>query len=714
MNISFKTLILFAFITFALTAVFFVDVKGESFLYVHDEFLLLTPEESSTTFFVRDPNDLGVANTTVMIVTLFDRVFYSASNLLGIGFFFSQRLFYLLKVFCLIFLPYVGFRRLSVVFLGSKEGKKTFISPCLLISLWYSFNTCTLIFWHGNAFSYTLLVCYALAPLAFYYFHRAVFEGDNFIDKLKAILVLFLMSFAIYLFVVFLLLLLFYTILNVLVKRINVVTVLKSVITLGFLYLPLISIHVLILCDMYNSVGSTVNLVGGETYGLLQGGLLYPLLMWFSWGIYTNPHPQNMFTFSAYLESFLALSAPIALYGLMIVGVIKKKSSYLLIFIAILAVFLLFVKGAQAPFGKVYLYLIDNFYAFRIFRSPDNKFGFGITFLLSLILLIVSKVYKKKLFSLLLVSIILIQGYPIFTGMAVRGENTENSSDRIVSVGKDYKDLVYFINQNSKPYGYIMAFPPLGFSYYNVDENEKYLGPDLLPKLTQLPFIYLSEYSGMSLDTYDILVDALDKNDLTVLDTFPIRYFLIRYDLVSEAADPLLEDILSNKFDLVFENDSFKLFENNKFSSMLQVGNIEFEIVSPVKYHIKFRDVDASKDLYFYQSFHKSWNLYLKPVGTGLNRFEDISYVLKPSLFEDTHETYLGYANAWRISPDYIRDNFDQTFYSTNEDGSINFELVLFFKTQSIFYIGVTISMVFICIFSCLLIYAQFKHKPSL
>jgi ABC-type uncharacterized transport system fused permease/ATPase subunit len=50
------------------------------------------------------------------------------------------------------------------------------------------------------------------------------------------------------------------------------------------------------------------------------------------------------------------------------------------------------------------------------------------------------------------------------------------------------------------------------------------------------------------------------------------------------------------------------------------------------------------------------------------------------------------YANQWTIDPNYIKQNFDKSYYKENPDGSIDVELTLYFKPQSYFYLGLIIS----------------------
>ena len=52
----------------------------------------------------------------------------------------------------------------------------------------------------------------------------------------------------------------------------------------------------------------------------------------------------------------------------------------------------------------------------------------------------------------------------------------------------------------------------------------------------------------------------------------------------------------------------------------------------------------------------------------------------------------LNFVNSLDLSKEYIKANFDKSYYKENPDGSIDIELTLYFKPQSYFYLGIIIS----------------------
>lgn len=693
-----------------LTLVLFWGMEKNEFLFLHDELLVLGKNDPAGSFFTNNPADFGIANTTILIATLFDKLYYLVTTTLRFELQTSQKLLYFLKVFVSIYLPYLGFKKISKLFLKRAINNLT----VFIISLWYAFNTYTIIYWHGNAFSLTLLVCYILAPLAFYYYHQSIFNiSVNVHDRLLSIITLFLMSFALYLFPVFLVIIFIHTLFFQLYKKVPFLTFIKNIAILGILYIPFISMHLLIPYDMLTSGATTVNMIGGETYGNLQGGLLYPLLMWFSWGIYTIWEPRNIFTFHEYFKTIPAIIAPLTLYGLVVLDFIKRKSKSEInkIFLLSLLVLLLLVKGTQQPFGEIYLYLIEHVSIFRVFRSPDNKFGFGIVFIVANLLLFASKSYKKWLFISIITIVIFIQGYLFFSAKAIKGENTLTSADRILSIGQEYNEYIDFINKHPAENGYIVTVPPVAFANYNLGQNESHWGQDLLPKFTKFPHVYIDENGSMPTTTYNKIQSAFENGNVDILSGFPIRFFIVRSDIKNYDSYLFgnIDNNIQNRFNLTFKNGLFTVYENKTAPQIIQPQEIKFIAVSPVEYQISIKDLKDSTKIELLQNFNNNWKLY--PMSKTNKYFQKILYLFKKTVLDNTHAIENDYANSWNISKDEISKNLSPENFTINQDDSINVDLTLYFKTQSVFYLGVLISSLYLLIIVSTVLVLRLKQK---
>ena len=92
---------------------------------------------------------------------------------------------------------------------------------------------------------------------------------------------------------------------------------------------------------------------------------------------------------------------------------------------------------------------------------------------------------------------------------------------------------------------------------------------------------------------------------------------------------------------------------------------------------------------------------------------EELSYLTEKPVFDDTHKLVYEYANQWAIDSEYIKKNFDLSYYKVNSDGSIDIELTLYFKSQSYFYLGLMASgaTLFGCVTYLIIIIATNNKK---
>lgn len=181
-----------------------------------------------------------------------------------------------------------------------------------------------------------------------------------------------------------------------------------------------------------------------------------------------------------------------------------------------------------------------------------------------------------------------------------------------------------------------------------------------------------------------------------------------------------------------------------------KIPQIEFIKINPTKYKIKVSNVKDDYNLIFNESFHTGWKLYLNSeksknqknimyqIGefastitnifiknTQFDNIERTTYFnneistipynnifLEPDTFEtwgqqtlanDSHNIVNGYANSWYIT---AKDTY----------GISNYELILEYKPQQYFYIGLLISIItllysIIYIFIETLLKKTIKHK---
>jgi hypothetical protein len=494
-------------------------------------------------------------------------------------------------------------------------------------------------------------------------------------------------------------------------------------------FLGLLLPFIVIAFDYLNNAPATSIALDNATAGNLYGGVLYQLLLWSVWPIYNFWTPRNGFTYYPYLYTIPSLVAPFVFYYLILLELVKKQRSIFLTagLISLLA-FIFFAKGPQAPLGEIYTYLVNHFPPFVLFRSPDNKFGFGVIFSIAFLLLLIASEYKKKFFIGCLILVILIQGSPIFTGQAIRGENKKNISwDKIIHMPKSYIEVATFLNNNAIPFGYIMPIPYESYSKFSIYEKKLFIGPDLLPKLTKLPFLYLSEHAAIATNTYG----ELSSENIEGLKRFPIKYFILRNDVYKKSVSKNLQEDIAKSFNKVYTNNTFTVYENKKVLPLINSSNISYQVISPVMYRVSFKKIKKEQVLALYLTYDKNWKLFpekilavekckkegrytaysvthCKSEETFFNKRE-LEYIKEKPLFDTSHKQTYGYANSWKINPKTIKDSLDKSYYREYKDGSLDITFTIYFIRQAYLYYSFIFSGIVFTIYMSIILFKKVK-----
>jgi hypothetical protein len=203
-----------------------------------------------------------------------------------------------------------------------------------------------------------------------------------------------------------------------------------------------------------------------------------------------------------------------------------------------------------------------------------------------------------------------------------------------------------------------------------------------------------------------------------IVNKFNIRYVVFRKDLSSSGyvnADELslLHNELIKKTKLIVSNEYLDIFDFGAEEPQINGENLYYEEINPIKYKIYVKNITSTQELSFLESLNDGWKLYIDQNPTNSwceqsqgydndvvecqpkQKFfegEELTYLYKKPIFDNTHSLIDGYANGWIIDPNYIKQNFDPSYYKENPDGSIDIELTLYFKPQSYFDLGLIIS----------------------
>jgi len=166
----------------------------------------------------------------------------------------------------------------------------------------------------------------------------------------------------------------------------------------------------------------------------------------------------------------------------------------------------------------------------------------------------------------------------------------------------------------------------------------------------------------------------------------------------------------------VFENDRFKveMVEIKPISSISSIGfisskerqeqpRIEFKKINPTRYVVDVKGAKGPFTLVFSESFHEGWKGYIRQVQSSKFKVQtDEPWSALLSAWEDKgsrveikkHFVVNGYANGWIVPIEKFKVQSSKLKVEDKEEDLKNFQIVLEFKPQRLFEIGLIISAI--------------------
>jgi hypothetical protein len=243
--------------------------------------------------------------------------------------------------------------------------------------------------------------------------------------------------------------------------------------------------------------------------------------------------------------------------------------------------------------------------------------------------------------------------------------------------GKEKEDTLSFSSLNEAPY----QFPPYSSDSWSALNST-------------LIFI--------ETDSQALRIDGVLENERPVTDIIGIWWETgwmgmdtkhLTYPIVIPPNQKAIIQINHEASNIVLSSwDSSKLSKPNENEN--KPLTIHFQKINPTKYEIKVTNATQPFFLVFSESYHPQWKAYVNPQADDTNWLEAF---FQKSIPDDEHFPVNGYANAWYIDP------------TEQGTGKQEFGITLYFKPQSLFYLGCTISgLTFVCCIGCL---AAIWHK---
>jgi hypothetical protein len=295
---------------------------------------------------------------------------------------------------------------------------------------------------------------------------------------------------------------------------------------------------------------------------------------------------------------------------------------------------------------------------------------------------------------------------------------------------------------------------PFGTSVYTVikdaNSNNSYVGVSPVKIFSgdndlsgDMSFSFTKEVSMMD----EIFIDrkynelnnilfAHNVNYVMVTKNIPtqvLKSYVFNHDALIKQDAEFLQAITDKKI-LTSKNGSYDLYATKKRNTLLESQNLYFQKINTVKYILYIKNIKSPQELKFNDSFHNDWKLYLqtKPnlsfckstIVTIATTTEcksvfsffdpsEISYILTKPVFDSTHFLTDGVSNNWIVDPTYIKNNFDNSYYSVNKDKSINIKLVLYFRQQLYPYFGLIITFISFLLATVYLIFIVFRKNEK-
>jgi hypothetical protein len=473
-----------------------------------------------------------------------------------------------------------------------------------------------------------------------------------------------------------------------------------------------------------------------------SGNIIYPLLNLF--------HRQIAFDFNWYLKqvylNYYDKTFVLNLVFLVVIfiGILfykqylkKKEKRFFLSFLVAFFISLFLFTVNIGPLKNLFL-AFGNIPGFVMFRNFYDKFAFGYVFLYSVIfvfsLVVIKRMNIKKYYFLVgLILIIIIINFiplekvvnqPLWTTKNVYGNAT---------FPKEYLDFMTQIKTIVQPSDNILSLP-LNIGSYSIIMNENsrvYAGSSRVNLFTNSNDFSgdLSFAAAETARLYKYIRERDYKQVVTFLKRYNINYIFVTNNLPQEIKksflfyngilkyqDKKFIDNVTRSRMLISKNGNYALYDLKNKNVLLDSKGLYFMKINSTKFKLYIKNIKSAQALTFLDSFDNDWRLYLvqnpqklwcNPSNRSLgivecsyeNKLvegEELVYLYKKSIFDQTHREFNGLTNQWIIDPKIIKTQYDKSFYKENKDGTIDIELILYFKQQSYFYLGTVVTGTFL------------------
>jgi len=149
-------------------------------------------------------------------------------------------------------------------------------------------------------------------------------------------------------------------------------------------------------------------------------------------------------------------------------------------------------------------------------------------------------------------------------------------------------------------------------------------------------------------------------------------YYYDRDRKIINAQTPeFYSEILGRKLkDIGSEFSVYEINQSYMSDKITLEAKYTYQKLASYSYLVKVEGLKKGSDLIFKEAFDDRWNLYLANDQKAIDNDD----------YQNTFAEF--YGNKWFINPEYIKNNYSDNLYQVNEDGSLNMNLIIYFKPQ--------------------------------
>lgn len=420
---------------------------------------------------------------------------------------------------------------------------------------------------------------------------------------------------------------------------------------------------------------------------------------------------------------FHYFSMPIlALAGL----VILRKQKVIVFFglMSLLGIFL--AKQTDPPFGFLYIWLYENFPGFNAFREATKFYlliAIGYSVLIGAFFKWLEDYRRKsnwlgilKLCSYAVFIFTLASNvYPIFTGAIGSTYIPRSISSDAVKVND------YITGQ--REFFRTLSVPTHPHPWPYTSNNPRVSLANLISRLKPLyssdnPYLSHSMVEVMNhelidsyLDRFSVKYISIPEENKVVKDDFYLFYGEDRQYYVQRLANPtnLRRLDIGLEETILFENQDFRplIYSTTHMETIgenISITQLPFDRKATSDYEFYIDGISSPIYVTFAQSFNEQWKA---SIGSS-------SLFKKNTLPESFHATTDIGLNSFKIDPNYIRKNIERENFAINNDGSLSFDVSIFYYPDEFIPVGISITLVTLVLMMGLMWKDRIKLKKRL